>query len=181
MTFWVALIRGVNVTGRNRLAMKDLAADLAAAGFSGVRTYLQSGNVVLQSRLKSATGVAARVADAIESRNGFRPAVLAVDRLRFLRIMAENPFPEAVQDPARLHFFFLAGPAKDHDRAGIERLRKKSEAWRLTDSACYLHTPEGFGTSRLAAGLEKLLGVKATARNWRTVEALASMLDAPPA
>lgn len=181
MTTWVALIRGVNVTGRNRVVMKELVADLAAAGFSGVRTYLQSGNVVLQSRLKSATGVAARVADAIESRNGFRPAVMAVERTLFRRIMAENPFPEAVHDPARLHVYFIASPAEGHDRAGIERLRKKSEAWRLTDSACYLHTPEGFGTSRLAAGLEKLLGVKATARNWRTVDALAGMLDAPPA
>ncbi len=171
----VVLIRGINVVGRNRVVMKELVADLEAAGFADVRTYLQSGNVVLGSRLKSAAAVAKRVADTIETRSGFRPAVLVLDRKSLARIVKENPFPEATAEPKCLHVFFLDEPARAVDRAGIERLRIPSEAWHLTPRACYLHTPEGFGTSKLASRLEKLLGVPATARNWRTVEALVEM------
>jgi uncharacterized protein (DUF1697 family) len=175
MATWIVLIRGINVAGRNLVSMKELVADLEEAGFGEVRTYLQSGNVVLDSRLKSGAAVAQRVAETIETRSGFRPAVMVLDGKGLARIVKENPFPAATAEPKSLHVFFLDEPAPALDRAGIERLRIPSEAWQLTPRACYLHTPEGFGTSKLAARLEKLLGVPATARNWRTVKALVEM------
>jgi uncharacterized protein (DUF1697 family) len=89
--------------------------------------------------------------------------------------VAGNPFPRAVADPGRLHLFFLAATPKHPDLESLETLRARSERFELKGPIFYLHTPDGFGTSRLAGRAERLLGVEATARNWRTVTTLLEM------
>jgi uncharacterized protein (DUF1697 family) len=83
--------------------------------------------------------------------------------------MAKNPFPEAETDPASLHLGFLASTPKNPDLKKLDSLRKESERFYLIDNVFYLHVPEGVGRSKLAASIEKLLGVPMTDRNWRTV------------
>lgn len=175
MNLWVALLRGVNVVGANRLPMNDLATLLADSGCSDVRTYIQSGNVVFRSRLSVAGRVERRIAEAIGERHGFQPRVLALTLRELEKAAAGNPFPQARRDPKSVHLFFLATPPKRPDLAGLEALRARSERFELKDRVLYLHTPDGFGTSKLAARAERLLGVAATARNWRTVSTLLDM------
>jgi uncharacterized protein (DUF1697 family) len=74
-----------------------------------------------------------------------------------------------------VHLFFLAKSPKKPDTRGLDALRTATERFELKDRVFYLHTPDGFGKSKLAARAERLLGVDATARNWRTVTALIEM------
>jgi len=174
MKTWIALLRGVNVGGNNKLPMAALAAELGAIGLSDVKTYIQSGNVVFRGPNKPATSVAAEIGTAINRKFGFEPQVMVIGGKDLATAAAANPFPEstAESDGRTLHLFFLAKTPTDIDRDRVEAIRRQSERWQIKGSVLYLHAPEGFGDSKLANQFEKILGVPATARNWRTVNAL---------
>lgn len=175
MSKLVALFRGINVGGKNVLPMARLRGELEALGLVDVRTYIQSGNVVFESSAESSKELATSIADRIESQHGFRPEVLILSREELAAAVAANPFPEAAADPKTLHFFFLAESATQPDVAALDDARVSSERYQLTDRVFYLHAPDGIGRSKLAAKAEKLLGVAATARNYRTVDKLVGM------
>ena len=108
-------------------------------------------------------------------RHGFEPRVLVRTLAELEKAAAGNPFPEADDDPKSLHLFFLAKPAKKPDLKSLGALKTDTERFVLKGRVFYLHTPDGFGTSKLAKRAERLLGVDATARNWRTVKTLLAM------
>lgn len=165
----VALLRGINVGGKNLLPMKELVAMLEGLGATGVRTYLQSGNAVFDTAAKDLPGLAGELAAEIRKRRGFEPCILVLGLDAIEDAIRKNPFPEAEADPKSLHVGFLAHAPKNPDMARLESLRKTGERFRLIGSVFYLHAPEGVGRSRLAASAEKLLGVPMTDRNWQTV------------
>lgn len=176
MAVHVVLLRGINVGGR-RLPMKDLQRMLEALGCRDVRTYIQSGNVVC----RAATGGAKlgeRLAAAVDRSCGFAPRVIVLTRDELARAAAGNPYSQAAANPATVHLFFLAGTPKRPDLAGLDALRSATEHFTLAGRVFYVHTPDGFGRSKLAERAERLLGVEATARNWRTVTALLEMAGA---
>jgi len=170
---WIALLRGVNVGGRNRLPMKEFSRELEALGFADVRTYIQSGNVVFRASPHDGSGatLAGSIAAGIHKEFGFLPGVVVLNQEEFARAAAANPFreAEAERDGRALHLFFLSAAPRKIDHAGLDAVKKPSERWRVVGSVFYLHAPEGFGNSKLAAKAEKCLGVPATARNWRTI------------
>jgi uncharacterized protein (DUF1697 family) len=92
---------------------------------------------------------------------------------------AGNPFPEADEHPQTLHLFFLEKAAKKADISSMDALRTSTERFVLKGTTFYLHTPDGFGGSKLAQRAERLLGVDATARNWRTVKTLIELAKRP--
>jgi uncharacterized protein (DUF1697 family) len=85
------------------------------------------------------------------------------------KAIAANPFPQATTDHKSLHLYFLAEPAQQANIDALNSLKRNGEAFALTNNVFYLHAPDGIGKSKLAERAEKLLGVAATARNWRTV------------
>lgn len=172
MKTWIALLRGINVGGRHRLPMKQLSSLLQGAGCRDVKTYIQSGNVVFRSPMSDASRLAIRIRVAVSEGCGFEPGVLVLDRRELKKTMAANPFPEATANPKSLHLFFLTERPKSPGLESLNRIKAKSESFALKGKAFYLHTPEGFGTSKLAGRVERDLGVEATARNWRTVSAI---------
>lgn len=176
MPTWIALFRGINVGGHNVLPMAELRSDLESLNLKNVRTYIQSGNVVFDSTAKSAASLAKRIARRTEEQHGFRPQLLLLSREDLLAAVESNPFPQAVANPKTLSFFFLAEPARDPDTKALDRAKTPSERYELTDGVFYLHAPDGLGRSKLAAGVERHLGVVTTARNYRTVEKLLSMV-----
>ncbi|MGB9093845.1 MAG: DUF1697 domain-containing protein [Gallionella sp.] len=99
----------------------------------------------------------------------------AVDAARLEKIVKANPFPEAEAAGNTLHFNFLAEIPPRPDLAGIEKIRASSERCALKGGVLYLHAPDGIGRSKLAANMEKLLGVTMTGRNWNTVSRLREM------
>jgi uncharacterized protein (DUF1697 family) len=176
MQTWIALFRGINVGGNNILPMAELKSDLESLHLKNARTYIQSGNVVFESTAKSGSSLSERIARRVEERHGFRPKVLLLNREELLAAIESNPFPKAASDPKTLHFFFLAEPASNADTEALDAAKTTTESYELTDGIFYLHAPDGVGRSKLAANVEKYLGVATTARNYRTVEKLLSMV-----
>jgi len=115
------------------------------------------------------------VTAAVAKARGFAPRLLVLSRTELERAAAGNPFPEADDHPQSVHLFFLAEPATAADLNAMNALKAASERFVLKGRVLYLHTPDGFGSSKLAARAERLLGVDATARNWRTVTTLVEM------
>ncbi len=175
MKTWIALFRGINVGGNRVLPMRSLVATLESIGCADVRTYMQSGNAVFRSATSQAARLAARIRRAVGERHGFEPGVLVLAPAELQRALGDNPFPQAAADPKALHLFFLAEAPRHPDLEGLDAAKAAREAVALVGKVFYLHTPDGFGTSKLAARVERCLGVAATARNLRTVAALVEL------
>ncbi len=172
MATWIALLRGVNVVGRRSLPMKGLVSLLEEEGLEDVRSYLQTGNVLFRSPTGGARALGNRIGALLLDRYGFEPRLVVLGVPQLARAIAANPFPAAEREPKSVHLFFLTATPKAPDLGALERLRAGREAFALTGRVFYLHTPGGFADSRLAGRVERLLGVDATARNWRTATTL---------
>jgi uncharacterized protein (DUF1697 family) len=175
MTVYIILFRGVG--GATQLPTKPLREALTAAGFKDVATYINSGNAILSSR-KSAESVVKEVAKICAGEFGFDKAVYAVTREEWRELIENNPFPEAVAIPKFLHAAVLADEPEKEKVEALRAIAKAGERIEVLGKVAYLHTPEGFGTSKLAEKFDKGIGVSNTARNWNTVIALARMADA---
>lgn len=171
------MLRGINVGGKGRLPMKELVAELEGMGLENVRTYIQSGNVVFDSSKKLGARFGDEIGQRIEASHGFRPAVMLIGAKGFRDAVAGNPYAEAKTDPKTVHLFFLGAKPRAAKVAELEPLRTQSEEYQLVGKVLYLHTPEGFAKSKLAAGVERVLGVAVTARNWRTVTKVSEMVE----
>ncbi len=175
MNTYIALFRGINVGGKNILPMKELAAMLETMGCKNVRTYIQSGNVVFQSSKRMEDIDADAISKAILANKGFEPRVLLLDVAAFQEAINNNPFP--TDNGKTLHFNFLTSPANQPDLDLLESVKKDSEQFLLKGKVFYVYAPDGIGRSKLATVVEKALGVPATARNWNTVNKLATMIE----
>jgi uncharacterized protein (DUF1697 family) len=172
MMTYIALFRGINVGGKNRLPIKDLVAALEDLGCQDVVTYIRSGNAVFQNEEQDAALLSETIEAAIKERHSFEPRVLLLASEEMER---SNPFPEAESEPKALHLYFLAAPPERPDLDTLEGIKGDRERFVLGDGVLYLHAPDGIGRSKLAANIEKLLGVPVTARNWRTVRKVMEM------
>lgn len=177
MATYVALLRGINVGGNNILPMQDFRESLAKLGCTDVTTYIQSGNAVFRHPA-SALDLSAAISNSIEEGFGFRPRVMLLTADEFSTIAAANPFVKEVVEPKLLHIAFLRNPAENADLERMAALAAEGETYHLSDTAFYMHAPNGFGHSRLAGAVEKCLCVEMTARNWRTVSKIEEMISA---
>jgi uncharacterized protein (DUF1697 family) len=172
---WIALLRGVNVVGKRKLLMKDLAALLERDGLRAVRTYIQSGNVVFDSASGSARALEARIVRLILAHAGFTTRVLVLSPAQLGGAVRGNPFSQAERDHKALHLFFLSARPARPDLESLTRLRSGGDAFVLSERVFYLYTPQGFPHSALHDKVERYLGVHATGRNWRTANRLLAM------
>jgi len=179
MKTWIALFKGLNVGGNNKILMKDLIGEFQALGYSNVSTYIQSGNVVFQSSEKNPESLCTTITAALQDKFAITTHAVVLSSQSLTQAINKNPFPElqSEADAKKLHLCFLSQPSTQFDQLRLKAIIKPSERWKLIDQVFYLHTPEGMGTSKLGAQVEKIVGVTVTARNWRTVctlDALAS-------
>ncbi len=174
MTIYVALLRGINVGGKNSLPMQDLRDILTALDCEDVKTYIQSGNAVLRSAVDRVR-LSSNIEAAVKKQFGFTPKVLLLNVDDYQSILSANPFPDAIDDPKSLHVSFLSEIPSDPDLNSLQALASPTESCELLGNAFYLHAPDGIGRSKLAAKVEKCLGVPATGRNWRTASKLAEL------
>jgi uncharacterized protein (DUF1697 family) len=178
MQTWIVLLRGINVGGNNIIKMADLRKLLEGLGYQNVKTYIQSGNVVLQSDAASAVDVSSQIEAAIEDRFGFRPRIYVMGLDDFEAIHEANPYRnEGEQNPKSVHYFLLMesekAPAKN--LPSLEELKAEDESYFQTDRCFYLHAPNGIGRSKLADKVDRSLGKSTTARNYKTVLKLLEM------
>ena len=159
--------------GKRILPMKYLANLFEELGCDNVRTYIQSGNVVFQRKAKPTARFVKDICARILQSYGFEPKIMLLEAGELRRAIEGNPFN--VEDGKTLHLFFLGALPDKPDLAVLKKIKTKSEAFKLIKKVFYLYTPDGVGRSKLAAKVEKGLGVAVTARNWNTVNKLAVM------
>jgi uncharacterized protein (DUF1697 family) len=171
MTTWIALLRGVNVGGRNMVSMQDLRRMCERIGLEDVKTLLNSGNVVFRSAARDANELEARLERETARRLGLKPAYFLRTADEWAEVVKRNPFPdEAARDPGHLLAVLLK---EAPPRACIDALRAAivgRERVEARGREAYFVYPDGVGRSKLTPALiEKHLGGAGTARNWNTV------------
>lgn len=181
MPKYVALLRGINVGGKNKVAMADLRAIAESLGHGNVATYIQSGNLVFGSDEADTGAMAKALEDRISERLNIRPDVVILSRGELAAAVEHNPFPEVVSHKS-LHAIFRD---RELDASALEavgdiqrRVRDSGspDEVKVIGRVSYLHTPDGIGRSKLAAMLATRLK-DGTARNWATVTKLLEMAD----
>lgn len=178
----VALLRGINVGGNNKIAMADLREVVTSLGHTDVVTYIQSGNVVFSAQETSVAVLAAGLEQAIAQAFEARPRVVVLSRDELAQVVSDNPYA-AEPDPRRVHAVFFSeqpGPVvMDSVAAAAQEAAAKGSRDEVTviGRTMFLHTPDGFGRSDLAARLTRAgSGTAAgTARNWATVTKLLAL------
>ena len=175
MNTMIALLRGINVGGHNKLPMRELVDTLTDLGFRNIETYIQSGNVVFECDEGSKIILTNQIRDAIHRSHGFAPDVMLLSAEELEEALLANPFPEAEAQPKTLHLYFLGSVPSNPDMQRIEEMKSGTENYALVGKVFYLHAPDGIGRSKLAVGIEKALGVSVTARNWRSVSKISEM------
>jgi uncharacterized protein (DUF1697 family) len=169
---WVALLRAVNLGARNKVPMAELRSLLTEAGFGSVRTYIASGNVLLDGPRARAT-VAGELEHLIAE--AFEVSTTAIVRKpkELAALVAGHPFGA---DTSLSHVVFLAGKPRPEAVERLAATDHSPDRAFVAGADVYLHYSAGVQGSRLsAARLERLLGVRGTHRNWRTVAALAEL------
>jgi uncharacterized protein (DUF1697 family) len=185
---YVALLRGINVGGHNRVAMSELREVVRSLGHTDVATYIQSGNVVFTSAAADTAAIAAALERAIAASLGVRPAVVVLSRDELAQVVADNPYPEET-NPKYLHAAFTREPIGPDVLATIADAQQRAAGKGSRDEVTavgrilFLRTPEGLARSELAAQLARASGPlaatgSATMRNWATVTKLLAMCQA---
>jgi uncharacterized protein (DUF1697 family) len=178
MDVFVALYRGVNVVGKNLVKMESLRAMHERLGHQGVKSYIQSGNVVFSAD-ESAGAIARTVAAGFIEEFGFAPRVVVVNAKNLGAIVQRNPYAKlAAENPTTVHAAICEGGPNKKQLTALLAKTGGSESFAIGKRVVYLHAPDGYGRSKFAAGMEKACGVPMTVRNWRTVETLWKMVSA---
>lgn len=172
---WVALFRGINVGGNHLIPMAILREILGELHLQNVRTYIQSGNVVFETAGRVSSSLGLEIAEKVQQRQGFSPSILLLSSAQWKAAVDENPFPEAIGEPKTLHFLFLSETPSNPNLEALHAKKSATERFVLTDSVFYFHAPDGIGRSKIAAVVERILGVVTTGRNYRTVQKLLDM------
>ena len=174
----IVLLRGINLGARNRISMPELREALEKAGYDDVRTYLQSGNVVLTSTA-SAADVARKVERQISKSFGLDIDVVVRSRAQLAKVVERNPLAVVAKNPKRYQVSFLAAKPDSKVVRTLTDIAAPSEKVVSIGRELYAWHPGGVARSKLWAKLAgKDLGVTATARNWTTVTRLLELADA---
>ena len=179
-TTYVALLRGINVGGNNKLPMKDLAALVTACGGRDVRTYIQSGNVVFGAAARvDEKALATKLSERIAADHGLAIPVVLRSAAELARAAERNPFLAAGKAIETLHVMFLADAPDKAAVTSLDPRRSPPDELAVVGREIYLHLPNGAGRSKLTnAYFDAKLKTVSTARNWRTLLALIELTRA---
>jgi uncharacterized protein (DUF1697 family) len=179
MPTYIALLRAVNLAGRNKVSMSDLRALLDKLGMHNPRTLLQSGNLIFQTDAAATAELEHQLEDATEHHIGLRTDFLVRRAEEWSSIIAANPFPDyAERDPSHLLVNCLKVPPGPEAVAALEAAVPGREEVLVKGREAYTYYPDGVGRSKLTNALiEKKLGTRGTARNWNTVLKLGALAE----
>lgn len=177
----IVLLRGINLGPTNRVAMPALREALAAAGYENVRSYVQSGNIVLDSGA-TPDALAGQIGALIAEQFGLEIAVVARTRDELARVISRNPLADVATEPRRYQVSFLSAPPTPELEDTLRALAAGAERVRVIEREIYAWHPDGVARSKLWNRLGRQggvgAGVSATSRNWTTVTTLLEMADA---
>ncbi len=175
-TIHVALLRSINVGGRNKLPMKDLAAIFTEAGCRDVKTYIQSGNVVFEAEDSLARRLPKSISTAILERFGYHVPVVMRTAEALVEVVEGNPFLEPDIDIKKLHVAFLADRPTEERVSALDTERSSPDELALHGREIYLRLPNGVARTKLTNKyFDSKLATTSTVRNWKTVLKLVEM------
>ncbi|MDD8017569.1 MAG: DUF1697 domain-containing protein [Bacteroidota bacterium] len=180
MTTYIALLRGINVSGKKIIKMDDLKKYFESFGMKNVRTYIQSGNVIFQSPQTTNDRLAETLENKLKKILGFDVPVIIRTDAELKKIISKNPFtPKEMSADTKLHVSLLsAKPSKENVDQLLET-QSDTDEFRIVNSEVYILCRGGYGESVFSNNfLEKKLGVKATTRNWATLNKLVDLSSA---
>ena len=180
MATYISMLRGINVLGHNLIKMSDLQALCRDVGFSKVRTYIQSGNLIFEAPKSPADKISSRIVKAIHKAYGFSVSNFVITPKTLRQVIDNNPFlKKRGIDRSKLHVTFLSARPQETNLEKINDLPRGDEAFHCVGKAMYLYCPHGYGRTKLTNNtIERLLAVSGTTRNWRTVSKIYEMATA---
>lgn len=174
MTTYIAILRGINVSGQKIIKMAALKKMYENLNYENIKTYVQSGNVIFSSKEHDSKKLEVIISSAIKNEFGFEVPVIVLTVKILKTVIDNNPFAkDEIKDHSFLHVTFLADhPTQNHKEDIIEK-KQPNEEIAFTSNAVYLYCPNGYGKTKLNNNfLENKLNVKATTRNWKTTAEL---------
>jgi uncharacterized protein (DUF1697 family) len=178
MTVFISFLRGINVGGQKRIAMADLLQLCTSLGFDNVRTYLQSGNVLFESPYRDTGRLSAMISEHISAKFGFTAKVITRTSDELRRIILANPFAKEGLDADNYHVTFLSDIPSEEFPGSTMKGKDGPDRYVIIGREVYLFCPDGYGRTKFSnTFFEKKVGVFATTRNWKTVTALAEMVE----
>ena len=177
MRTYIALLRGINVSGQKKIHMADLKAHLEELGWEGIHTYIQSGNIIFKSTDGNHAQLAQKIKQKLHDKYGFEVPTLVLDSLALRHIINNNPFTRDPESgPDRLYVTFLFSTPRADLARKLYELKKHNEHFIHNDKIIFLYYPEGYGRAVMNNNaFEKALHVEATTRNWKTINKLYEM------
>ncbi|WP_299777908.1 DUF1697 domain-containing protein [uncultured Formosa sp.] len=174
MNTYIALLRGINVSGQKKVSMANLQELMTDLGFSNVKTYIQSGNMVFQSSENNSSILEAKISESIFKTFGFEVPVLVKNEMQLQKIFNFNSFSE-VEKPAS-YFTLLSEIPKAELVKSVSKETYKDEVFTITDSCVYSYSKHGYGKAKCNNNFfERKLKVSATTRNFKTMQKLLSL------
>lgn len=174
MPVYIALLRGINVSGQKLIKMTDLKELFQSLECNNVKTYIQSGNVVFESAETEPSNFESQIMQRISGKYGFDVEVMVRTVEEFGRIIENNPFPEA--EGNKLYISFFRKPQQEIPFEELDKVKSDSEVYLFFESVMFLYCPEGYGITKLSNPfIEKKLKTVATTRNLNTVMKLIEM------
>lgn len=171
MKTYIALLRGINVSGQKIIKMELLRKFLGELGFHNIRTYIQSGNIIFESSVSDTKILEKQIADLIEKHFGFVVPVFIVTPEELLVVIDKNPYVKENQTDAKQPYVtFLSETPKEENLKVFKTIDFGSEKFTSIGKTLYLWYETSSGTSKLSnITIENKLKLKSTARNWKTV------------
>jgi uncharacterized protein (DUF1697 family) len=176
---YIAILRGINVSGHKMIKMDALREMFGKLKFKKVRTYIQSGNVIFDSRIGNTKEQEKRIANEIKQTFGFDVPVIVKELGEWKDIVSKNPFiNKRKEDTAKLHVTFLSEEPESVHLSKMKEVKFEHDEFILSEKAIYLFCPNGYGNTKLNnTFFENKLKVNATTRNWKTVNELMNMAE----
>ncbi len=174
---FIALLRGINVSGQKLIKMADLKALFEKCDFTNVGTYIQSGNVLFEAK-ESAEKCILKIKTAIQKKYKFEVEILLLDTKYLTSVVKNNPFTKRKDfDEKRMYVSFLNEKPTNEKLKELEKIKSGADEWKYIDQQLYFYCPDGYGKTKFSNNLvENKLKVVATTRNWNTVNTLLEML-----
>src|SRR5665213_320854 len=170
---YVALLRGVNVGGKHKLPLKDLAALLEGLGCKAVRTYIQSGNAVFEAAPSTVADLPEAFAGSIQKKTGFEAPMVLRSAVQWAALLKVNPFLKKGAAPEHCHVAFLSDKPSPVALKALDPERSPGDRFAVLGREVYFHLPNGVARTKLTnAYFDATLKSVCTMRNWNTVEAL---------
>ncbi|MGA7855638.1 MAG: DUF1697 domain-containing protein [Candidatus Acidiferrales bacterium] len=167
----IAMLRGVNVGGHNKIKMEKLRSLCKTLKLRDACTYVQSGNLIFKTDERDLDLLAQRLQDAIERKFGFRPGTVLRTAAEMREVIGRNPFAKRRGvEPNRLLVTFLAGEPAAEAREKARKLDTSPEELRMDRREVYTYYPNGMARPKISwASIERILKTSGTGRNWNSV------------